>query len=513
MLLDWCLALTPLLLMVVLMIGFRWGAAKAGPAGWLAAVLVAALRFGAGIDLLAAAQVKALLLGLDVLPIIWGAFLFYRVADEAGAVRTIGQALPHLTADRGMQALLIGWAFATFLQGVGGFGVPVAVTAPLLVGLGFSPMAAVLAPSVGHSWSVTFGSLASSFQALIAGSGLPGETLAAASATMLGLAGIGCGMMVVTIADGLRSLPRLILPALILGLAMGTAQYVLATHGLWNIAGLGAGIAGLAVGLVLARAYRGNSRPDSRTFDKRTLLLALSGYLTLIAITLAIQLYPPLRAFLSQVAFQAPLPATQTVRGFLTPASTGPRIVIFRNAGAILGYSSLVTYALYRRAGLFQPGALKRIFTSTLRGVLSGSLAIVAMIGLAVVMEHAGMTDTLAQGLAQGTGGLFPLASPWIGMLGAFISGTNTNSNLLLAMIQRRTAELLRLPVAVILGAQTAGGAIGSVVAPTKVVVGISSSNGAVREGEVMRRLLVYVGILVLGLSLIAWAWIRLLGL
>jgi lactate permease len=147
MLLDWCLALTPLLLIVVLMIGFRWGAAKAGPAGWLAAMLVAALRFGAGIDLLAVAQAKALLLGLDILPIIWGAFLFYRVADEAGAVRTIGQALPHLTADRGMQALLIGWAFATFLQGVGGFGVPVAVTAPLLVGLGFSPMAAVLAPS------------------------------------------------------------------------------------------------------------------------------------------------------------------------------------------------------------------------------------------------------------------------------------------------------------------------------------------------------------------------------
>ena len=155
---------------------------------------------------------------------------------------------------------------------------------------------------------------------------------------------------------------------------------------------------------------------------------------------------------------------------------------------------------------------LKRIFTSTLRGVLSGSLAIVAMVGLAVVMEHAGMTDTLAQGLAQGTGGLFPLASPWIGTLGAFISGTNTNSNLLLAMIQRRTAEILRLPVAVILGAQTAGGAIGSVVAPTKVVVGTSSSNGAVREGDVMRRLLVYVGILVLGVSLIAWAWIRLLG-
>ncbi len=67
-----------------------------------------------------------------------------------------------------MQALLICWPFASFLQGVGGFGVPVAVTAPLLIGLGFTPLVAVVAPSLGHGWSVTFGSLGTSFQALMA---------------------------------------------------------------------------------------------------------------------------------------------------------------------------------------------------------------------------------------------------------------------------------------------------------------------------------------------------------
>ncbi|TET85731.1 MAG: L-lactate permease, partial [Anaerolineales bacterium] len=144
MFIDWILALTPILLILILMVCFRWGAAKAGPAGWMAAVVIAAVRFGAGVDLLALVQVKALLLTLDVLLIVWAAFLLYRVADEAGAIRIIGQALPRLTADRGMQALLIGWAFASFLQGVGGFGVPVAITAPLLVGLGFSPLVAVL---------------------------------------------------------------------------------------------------------------------------------------------------------------------------------------------------------------------------------------------------------------------------------------------------------------------------------------------------------------------------------
>jgi lactate permease len=103
----------------------RWGAARAGGAGYLSALIIAILFFGARLELLAYAHVRALLLSVDVLLIIWAAFLLYRVADEAGAIRTIGQALPHLTNDTGMQALIIGWVFATFLQGVGGFGVPV----------------------------------------------------------------------------------------------------------------------------------------------------------------------------------------------------------------------------------------------------------------------------------------------------------------------------------------------------------------------------------------------------
>ena len=71
-----------------------------------------------------------------------------------------------LTADKGMQALIIGWVFASLLQGVGGFGVPVAVIAPIMVGLGFTPLSAVVVPSIGHSWAVTFGSLGSSFQVM-----------------------------------------------------------------------------------------------------------------------------------------------------------------------------------------------------------------------------------------------------------------------------------------------------------------------------------------------------------
>jgi lactate permease len=123
---------------------------------------------------------------------------------------------------------------------------------------------------------------------------------------------------------------------------------------------------------------------------------------------------------------------------------------------------------------------------------------------MAVIMQHAGMTETLARGLAEGVGTLFPLVSPWIGALGAFMTGSNTNSNVVFSTLQMRTAELLGYSVAIILAAQTAGAALGSVIAPTKVVVGASTGGMEGREGEVMRKMLGYTGILVLLISLLA---------
>lgn len=126
------------------------------------------------------------------------------------------------------------------------------------------------------------------------------------------------------------------------------------------------------------------------------------------------------------------------------------------------------------------------------------------MVAMAVVMQHAGMTETLARGLAEGVGALFPLVSPWIGALGAFMTGSNTNSNVVFTTLQMRTAELLGYSLAIILAAQTSGAALGSVMAPTKIVVGASTAGMEGREGDVMRKMLAYTGLLVLLMSILA---------
>ncbi len=134
------------------------------------------------------------------------------------------------------------------------------------------------------------------------------------------------------------------------------------------------------------------------------------------------------------------------------------------------------------------------------------------MVSMAVIMAHTGMTEELATGLSNTTSEYFPLVAPWIGGLGAFITGSNTNSNVVFSALQLRTAELLGLQAAIILAAQTTGGAIGSVVAPTKVIVGASTTGAAGEEGAIMRKLIVYVLLLIAASSLITFLAIRMLN-
>jgi lactate permease len=499
--LNWLLALLPVIVVLILMLGLHWGGSKAGAAAWFVTILIAVAFFGAGPRLIAYTQVKAVLLTLDVLYIIWTALLLFHIADEAGAVRIIGSALPRLTSDRMMQGLLLGWLFTSFLQGMGGFGVPVAVAAPLMVGLGFTPIEAVLMACIGHGWAVNFGSLATSFQTLMAVTGLSGEMLAPDAALLLGLASFSCGAIVAYIGGGRKGLVRGLPAVLVLSIAMGGTQYLLATSGLWTLGATGASMVGLAAGFGLTRLprYRHAQNIDEtpqnqkQPSESRSLPIALSAYMVLVVLAFAINLIEPLGRLLGSVKLTLHFPELSTAYGWVTPAGAGRVISVLDHPGAILLYASLVAYAIYARAGYYQPGAPRRILARVARGAVGSSLGIVAMVGMAVLMSHAQMTDILARGLSQGLGrSAYPVVAPFIGALGAFITGSNNNSNVLVAALQMRTAELLGLSVTLILAAQTAGGSLGSIMAPAKVIVGCSTVGLGDQEGIVMRPVLMY---------------------
>jgi len=501
------LALLPILIILVLMMAFRWKASRAGAAGYLAAILISWIWFGINLETLAYAHAKAVFLIVDVLLIIWTAFALFRVVDEAGGIQVLSETLPFLTANKGLQALLIGWVFASFLQGVGGFGVPTAVIAPILVGLGFSPLNAVVIPSLGHTWAVTFGSLGASFNAMMAATGLGWQLLAGPAAIFLGITGLLVGISISLVVGGWKTLREIWLPLTVIGLSMSAAQYFTVSQGFWNIGGLIGGAAGLLIGIPLIWLLKGKS-PISQTIPWRKLLISLAGYGVLITLTLVTQLISPIKDFLSQVKLGFVFPETMTSVGYIVAAGPGRQLYIFRHAGMILLLSAASSYIIFKKAGWYKDGALGRIARSTVSRVIPSSLGITSIVMMAVIMQHAGMTDTLARGFSSTIGWFYPALAPWLGALGAVMTGSNANSNLVFSALQLRTAEILGLPAALILAAQTTGGALGSVAAPTKIIVGASTAGMEGKEGEILRKLLPIISGLLLIVSLLTTLWI-----
>ncbi|MBK8984914.1 MAG: L-lactate permease [Chloroflexi bacterium] len=499
-------AAAPILVVLYLMVGRHWPGERAGVVGWVTAVCLSLLFFGANLPLLWVAVGRAVLLSLFVLYIIWMALLLYHTVNEAGAIEAIGRELPLLTQDKAAQALLLAWIFGSFLQGASGYGVPAAVVAPLLLALGFGATEAVTMALIGHAWAVTFGSLGSSFLSLVAATGLPGEELAGPTAVMLAVCCLGSGLSVLWLAGGSTAVRQRGLFLLGMTAVMAGTQWAAARAGLWTLAAFGAGLAGLVAAIFLFTRRR---PAQTAGFQARRFAAAFAPYAILIGVVLIGQFV--LGDFLGQVQINAWFPGVTTDFGWQTAAGPGRSIDLFGHGGALLLYASLLAFAWFRWRGVF-PAADGRLrvydgrtmLRRTWRGSLKPTVGIFTLVAMATVMQHAGMTQLLAVALSSVAGPVYPLVSPFIGALGAFMTGSNTNSNVVFGELQRQTAVTLGLPVPIILAAQTAGGAVGSTFAPAKVIVGCSTAPGA-DDGRVLRLTAVYGLGIILAVALVAW--------
>ncbi|MCF8080330.1 MAG: L-lactate permease [Desulfobacterales bacterium] len=492
-LVKWFFALSPMVVVLVLMIWFNWSGGRAGAAGWIAALIVSVLLFGAHPRLLAYSQMRGVLLSLNVLYIIWPALLLYHVVNETGAIGAIGAGIQRFSGDKTIQLLIFGWVFSSFLQGVAGYGVPIAVAAPLLVGLGFSPVVAVAVPAIGHCWSVTFGSMAASFQAMIAVTGLAADFLAPWAGIYLGLAAYLCGLFAVHVYGGWKTVRHSLVALLTVGTTMAGTQYLLVTAGMWTLGGFGASLTGMVACLAVSRlGIYNNSSESPDVSSPMGIGWALSAYLILIVIVSAGVMIPALKSFLGQIKLSMAFPEITSLKGWVVPAGSGTAINVFGHGGALLVYASAVSYLVYRAGGFYQTGAWKQILGQTVKNGVPTSLGIVSMVGFALIMDHCGMIYLLAEGISRAFGSVYPFFAPWIGLLGAFMTGSNTNSNVVFGVLQQQTAELTGLSAAVILAAQTTGGALGSMIAPAKILVGCSTIGLAGKEGPVLRATLKY---------------------
>jgi len=489
------LAALPILIVLVLMIGFKWSAARSGPVGWLAALAIATVFFGAGLDVLAYSQVRSILMSIYVLYIVWMALVFYYTLDTAGVIDRIGEGISSLTGDRILQLIILSWVFSSFLQGIAGYGVPVAIASPLLITLGFSPVIAVTAIAVGHSWSVTFGSIAASFNAMVSAAGMEAGELAPWSAIQLGVVCLLCGIAAVYTYDGWKAVRHGLPAILIIGSIMAGVQYAAALSSLSNLAAFLAGSCGLVSACFIARMKRYSSSDGeirtSQVPDEKNRMpynLAFLGYLILIVIVGVAEVVPQAGSFLDSINISLQIPETSTSLGFIMPGAPAKKISVLGHPGALLAYASLINFLIFLRKKHLSCSSVRQIFSKVSRSGLASSIGVISMVGFAMIMEQSGMTSEIALGLSKAGKMVYPVLSPFIGVLGAFMTGSNTNSNVVFTALQKHTALLLNLPVAIILAAQTTGGSIGGMLAPARIIVGCSTAGLSGQEGLVISR-------------------------
>lgn len=532
--LSWGLAFLPLAVLLLLMLGASWGAAEAGPVAWGAAILIGFLIFQAPVEVLGFESARGVWSALTVLYVVWCSILLYEVSHEGRAFEPLRRGITHLLPHPLLQVLAFGWAFASFLQGITGFGVPIAVCAPLLVGIGVRPLYAVAIPLIGHAWNNTFGTLAVAWLGLkevTAMDPLLAAETALYAASFIWILNLFGGFLVCWLYDrwnGIRQgLPVILVMSLLQGgLTLGLSQWNDVLNGF-----IASSVAFVSIFLLgRLRMYRQPTPATSHIFTEQrrdedaarvqheagdsehdyhearvsrgpevrhdgqaasdvqvlSMNQALIPYYALLVVTFGVLLIWPIREALGAWSFQLLFPQTETGLGHVRNEQIA-QFAPLTHAGSFLLAAALVGYFAFKAKGTISSGGFGRIFARTVDKSIPSTIAVVSLIAMSNVMAGAGAVEVLAQGVAVATGDGYGFLAPLVGGLGAFMTTSNLASNLMFGTFQLSTAEATGLLAPAILGAQTAGAAAGNMIAPGNVLLGTTTAGILGKEGEVLK--------------------------
>lgn len=507
----WLLAATPIIILLILMIGFGLGAKKAAPIGLLMAVFNSVVFYQADMRLISYELGKGLWSAMIVLIVVFPAIMLYEVVVEAKAFSVFRIGLQKASPNELIQILAIGWVFTSFLQGITGFGVPTAVGAPLLIGIGVAPMWAVFIPLIGHAWANTFGTLAVAWDALVLQTGIassPDILLATAlwASIFIWIWNAMTGLIIAWVYGGKKAVQMGFQAIMLISLIHGGGQLLLSQVNATIAAFVPAVVALFAI-LWMSRwkRYKEQFQYVESPVMKRqatevksstqnmTFFDASFPYIVLTVITLIILLVNPLKVWLSSWQLALSFPQTVTGYGFMNGAiERYSPFALFTHAGFFLLVSALMgfTYFVVKHHIRLDSGLY--ILGRSVRKTIPSGIAVIGFVLMSRVMGGTGQTVILARGIASIVQSNYSLLAPLVGMLGSFMTSSNMASNILFAEFQMTTANLLQLDVASILGAQTAGGAIGGTISPGNIILGTTTAGILGKEGEILKKILPY---------------------
>ena len=513
-LLHWGLAFLPMLLLLTLLVFFKWKAAEAGTVGVLFTLLIAAVFFQTSAYDLAVSSAKGAWESIYILYVIWPAMILYVLGVRSGAFDSLNKQISKFSRNEMFLVLGFGWVFSSFLQGISGFGTPIAIAAPILLALGVRPVYAVAITLIGHAWANMFGTLAVSWIATnqVVELGDPAAT-AFQTAVMLGIINIAGGFMLAWFYGRMAGIRHALPMILIIALIHGVGQIALSTVNPVLSNFIPGTIALIALYPLSRWSRYSNPIPDylvdrpamsvhrehfaDRAEDEHettmSLGMALFPYLVLILVAVPMLVVDPINAFISKASFGLPFPGVETGYGVVRDATGSFKPVSpFNHPGFFVLIAVVVSWLVFRSKGYLDseptdsgsPG----FWGSVSSAAIPTSLAVQSYLVMSLVLDHSGQTMTLAFGIQEMTpSGVFVFLSAGIGIFGAFMTSSNTASNVLFSPLQNSIASLEGVPQSTIIASQSAGGAIGNAIAPANAVLGTSTTGIVGKEGEILR--------------------------
>jgi lactate permease len=432
-----------------------------------------------------------------LLPIGWiviNVFFLFGILTKAGVIDGLRSALVHITDDKRLQLLIVAFCFGAMLEGAAGFGTPVAITAAILIGLGFSPLQASILSLLANTAPVAYGGLGTPIIALQGVTGLDLLQLSGMVGLLLTPFGILVPVWLVWAFSGWKK-TREVLPVLLAaGISFAITQLLVSTyHGPWLV-GIIAGLISLGVTLVAIRIFGSNthilnpeiirSDPKAGGLNFRTWL----PWLILVALVLFWGI-PQIKIVLDSVTLQFELPYLDQQVFRVPPVSLSPKAetAVFRlNWLSATGTAILLSGLISGLILGFKPKVIANMFFNAIHEVRFSLLTISGMMALGFVTRFSGMDATLGLAFAN-AGSFYPFFGTLLGWLGVAITGSDTSSNVLFGSLQRVTAEQLGIDAVIMAAANSAGGVMGKMIDAQSIVIASTSTKWFGHEREILR--------------------------
>lgn len=491
--LSFLIALLPIVVVLVMLGVLRRPAWQSSLAGLLTAFVVALALWHFPVGLAVASAVNGAVFALwPVMWIVFSALLLYNVAVVSGRFDAFRDwMLEHLPDDRRVVLVLIGFCFGCLLEGIAGFGAPVAITSALLILVGFKPLEALTYTLIFNTAPVAFGALGVPITVLGQVTSLPAVQLAAMVGRQLPLFALLLPFYVTVVYAGWRSVRALWPVLLVAGLSFATAQFGASNFLNYALTDVLASLVSLVVTLGFLRLWSPKpdpefaiKRPDATTAPAAVGVPNWHGWIPWLVVSVVVIAWTYAKiALIGQQAIAWPgLDKAVFITLYNKPYAA---VWMFQplGTGTAILVSAIITAALVGVG----PGRFLGAIATTWRQSRLAILAVVLIMALAFLMNYSGMTYTLGLGVAS-VGVFYPLLSPFLGWIAVFLSGSDTSGNALFGNLQVVAANQLGLNPVLIAAANSSGGVMGKMISPQNIATGVAVTALKGQEGVVFAR-------------------------